>query len=226
MNACEHNMRFRLIDGFLDSFSYGLGWVHGHASTTSFVGPWLCPCDASIGSSHGVPFRDSHHFSNDCLILFLELTFWHIYKGDSNTLFSNQILHLANPHDVLSTFVLYPSLGFPSIYWLTLWDPRLGHLSLSLLSYVGRRIRDGERELWWPWSFAWSDWDVGGSPYPCSWPSIPRVVMWHLHFVSFLIHSILCLRVIWNLFLWSLDYHSMYYNCSILHLASCAGEVC
>jgi hypothetical protein len=27
--------------------------------------------------------------------------------------------------------VLYPSLGLPSIYRLTLWDPRLGHLSLS-----------------------------------------------------------------------------------------------
>jgi hypothetical protein len=27
--------------------------------------------------------------------------------------------------------VLYPSLGFPSIYQLTLWDLRLGHLSLS-----------------------------------------------------------------------------------------------
>jgi hypothetical protein len=57
----------------------------------------------------------------------------------------NQILHLTNPHDKLSIFVLYPSLGFPSIYRLTLWDPRLGHL--SLLSYVGRRIRDGEHEL-------------------------------------------------------------------------------
>jgi hypothetical protein len=40
---------------------------------------------------------------------------------------------------------VYPSLGFPSIYRLTLWDPRLKHL--SLLSYVGSRIRDGEHEL-------------------------------------------------------------------------------
>jgi hypothetical protein len=54
-------------------------------------------------------------------------------KGDSKISFSNQILHLANPHDKLSTFVFYPSLGFPSIYRLTLWDPRLGHLSLSLV---------------------------------------------------------------------------------------------
>jgi hypothetical protein len=29
---------------------------------------------------------------------------------------------------------VYPSLGFPSIYRLTLWDPRLGHLSLSLVT--------------------------------------------------------------------------------------------
>jgi hypothetical protein len=50
-----------------------------------------------------------------------------------------------NPHDKLSIFVLYPSLGFPSIYSLTLCVPRLGHL--NLLSYVGRRIRDGEHEL-------------------------------------------------------------------------------
>jgi hypothetical protein len=26
---------------------------------------------------------------------------------------------------------LHPSFGFPSIYQLTLWDPRLGHLSPS-----------------------------------------------------------------------------------------------
>jgi hypothetical protein len=45
--------------------------------------------------------------------------------------------------------------------------------------------------------------------------------------VCFLIHSILCLRVMWNLFMCSLDHCSMYYyNCSILHLASCVGEVC
>jgi hypothetical protein len=50
----------------------------------------------------------------------------------------NQILHLANPHDKLSTFVMYPSLGFISIYQLTLWYPRLGHL--SLFSHVGSRI--------------------------------------------------------------------------------------
>jgi hypothetical protein len=79
------------------------------------------------------------------LVLFLELIFRHVSKGDSNISFLNQILHLANAHDKLSTFVLYPSLGFPSIYRLILWDPRLGHL--SLLSYVGRRIRDGEHEL-------------------------------------------------------------------------------
>jgi hypothetical protein len=169
-------MRFCLIDGFLDSLSCGLGRVHGHASRASFVGPWLCLCDASIASSHVVPFRDSCFFCNDCLILFLELFFWHVSKGDSNNTFLNQILPLANPHDKLSTFVLYPSLGFPSIYWITLWDPRLRHLSLSLLSYVGRRIWDREHEFWWSQSFAWSDWDIGGSLNPCSWPSIPRVV--------------------------------------------------
>jgi hypothetical protein len=43
----------------------------------------------------------------------------------------NQILHLTNPHDKLSIFELYPSFGFPSIYRLTIWNPRLGHLSPS-----------------------------------------------------------------------------------------------
>jgi hypothetical protein len=122
---------FTLLMDPLTPFSCGLRWVRGHASRASFVGPWLYPCDASIDSSHVVPFRDSHHFSNDCLILFLELIFWHVSKGDSKTSFSNQILHVVNPHDKLSTFVLYPSLGFLSIYRLTLWDPRLRHLSLS-----------------------------------------------------------------------------------------------
>jgi hypothetical protein len=69
------------------------------------------------------------------LVPFLELVFRHASKGDSNTSFLNQILHLANPHDKLSTFVLYPSLGFPSIHRLTLWNSRLGHLSLSLFTY-------------------------------------------------------------------------------------------
>jgi hypothetical protein len=57
----------------------------------------------------------------------------HASYGDSMACFMNQILHLTNPYDKLSIFVLYPSLGFPSIYQLTLWDSRLGHLSLSLV---------------------------------------------------------------------------------------------
>jgi hypothetical protein len=88
------------------------------------------------------------------------------------------------------------SLGFKT--WI--------YISLSPMSYVGRRIRNGEHELWWSRSVAWSDWDTGGSPYACSWRSIPHVVLWHLHFsVSFLIHSLFMLT--WNvkLLLWSLD---------------------
>jgi hypothetical protein len=54
MNTHEPNMRFYLIGGLLDSFSCGLGRVHGHASGASFVVPRLCPCDASIGSSYVV----------------------------------------------------------------------------------------------------------------------------------------------------------------------------
>jgi hypothetical protein len=62
MNICEPNMRFRLIDEFLDSLSCGLGCVHGHASKASFVGPQLYPCDAFIGSSHIVPLRSRRFF--------------------------------------------------------------------------------------------------------------------------------------------------------------------
>jgi hypothetical protein len=63
------------------------------------------------------------------------------FLGRLKTSFLNQILHLANPHDKLSAFVLYPSLGTTN---------PLGsktRTSLSLLLYVGRRIWDGEHEL-------------------------------------------------------------------------------
>jgi hypothetical protein len=90
MNTREPNMRFRLIDGFLDSFSCGLGQVHGYASRASFVGPRLYPCNDSIGSSHVVPLRDSHHFSNYRTHSFSRVNIsQHAYKGDSKTSFLN-----------------------------------------------------------------------------------------------------------------------------------------
>jgi hypothetical protein len=73
MNTRELNMRFHLCDGFLDSFSCGLGRVRGHVSRASLVGSRLCSCDIFIGSSHVVPFRDFRHVSNDCTRSFLEL---------------------------------------------------------------------------------------------------------------------------------------------------------
>jgi hypothetical protein len=79
MNTHEPFVRF---DGFLDSYSCGLGRVCGHVSRDSFVGPRPFYCDASIGSSHVVPFRDFCHFSNDCLVPFLELIFRHVSRGD------------------------------------------------------------------------------------------------------------------------------------------------
>jgi hypothetical protein len=101
-------------------------------SRDSFVGPRLCSCDAFSGSSHIVPLR-SRRFSNDCLTHFFELISHDMFfSGTQWLLFINQILHLTNPHDKLSIFVLYPSLRFPSIYRLTLWDLRLGHLSLVI----------------------------------------------------------------------------------------------
>jgi hypothetical protein len=54
------------------------------------------------------------------------------------------------------------------------------------------------------------------------------VVLWHLHLLYELSHTLSLLRllIVWNLFMCSLDHCSMYYNCFILHLASCASEVC
>jgi hypothetical protein len=46
------------------------------------------------------------------------------------------------------------------------------------------------------------------------------------YYVSIFIHSLLRLLIMWNLIRCSPDHCSMYYNCSILHLASCVGEVC
>jgi hypothetical protein len=47
------------------------------------------------------------------------------------------------------------------------------------------------------------------------------------YYVSVVIHSLLRLIIMWNLFVLVLTWpRSMYYNCSILHLASCVGEVC
>jgi hypothetical protein len=62
-------------------------------------------------------------------------------------LFMNQILHLANPHDKLSAF--YVSKSWVPKYSLAnpLGSKTWTTLSLSLLSYVGRRIWDGEHEL-------------------------------------------------------------------------------
>jgi hypothetical protein len=37
MNTHESNMRFHLFDGFIDSFSCGLGRVRGHVSRASLL---------------------------------------------------------------------------------------------------------------------------------------------------------------------------------------------
>jgi hypothetical protein len=49
------------------------------------------------------------------------------------------------PNNKLSTFVLYPRLEFLSIHRLTPWDPRLGHLSLSLSLVMCRNEDSGWR---------------------------------------------------------------------------------
>jgi hypothetical protein len=126
-------------------------------------------------------------FSNDCLILFLKFIFWHVSKRDSKTSFSNQILHIANPHDNLSTFMLYPSLGFPSIYRLTLWDSGLGHLSLVTCRMEVLR--------WRIWALTISIFCLEWLRY--GWFSISlfmafnsRVTLWHLHLLCELSYTL------------------------------------
>jgi hypothetical protein len=88
MSTRELNIRFHLFDGFLDTFSCGLGRVRGHVSRASFVGPQFCSCDSFIGSSHVVPFRYSSHVSNDCTHSFPRVnTFRYVSKGDSRLYF-------------------------------------------------------------------------------------------------------------------------------------------
>jgi hypothetical protein len=114
-------------------------------------------------------------------------------------------------------------LGFKYLSTNPLGSKTWTSLSLSCL-YVGRRIRDGEYELWWSRSFAWSDWDTYGSPYACSWRSISHVVLWYLHFsVSFFIHSLLMLTWNMKLLLCSLDLVAYIIIAPILYLTFCAA---
>jgi hypothetical protein len=60
-------------------------------------------------------------------------------RGYSKTSFSNQILHIANPHDKLSTFMMYPSLGFQSLPTYPLGSKTRTSLSLSLSLVICRK---------------------------------------------------------------------------------------
>jgi hypothetical protein len=151
----------------------------------------------------------------------------HVSKGDSKTSFLNQISHLTNPHDKLSIFVLYPSFGFPSIYRLTLRDQRLGYLSLSLSLSLSLHMQDGGFGME-NMSFD----DLGLLLGVIETRMILHILIHGLWFpvlqcdiftysVSILIHSpYACLK--WEIALVLAWPRSMYYNCSILYLASCA----
>jgi hypothetical protein len=82
-------------------------------SRDSFVGPRLCSYDAFIGSSHIVPLRASHRFVLIITLgLFFELISHDMFLMETQwLLFMNQILHLANPHDKLSTLCCIQVLG-------------------------------------------------------------------------------------------------------------------
>jgi hypothetical protein len=123
----------------------------------------------------------------------------HASYKDSMTSFMNQILHLANPHDKLSTFVLYPHLGFLSIHRLTPWDPRLGHLGLLL----------GVIEIQMVFiclimAFNSTYYDI-------------FTFMWAFSYILSL-----CLLEMWIALVLSWS-HSMYHNRSNLYLAFCAA---
>jgi hypothetical protein len=126
------NEPFVRFDGSLDSFSCGLRWVHEHAYRASllvhgFVLVMLLLVLLMLVLWEPLAVLFLYH---TCSFLWAYIS-WHVSKGDSKASFSNQILLLTNPHDMLSIFELYPSFGFPSIYRLTIWDTRLRHLSLS-----------------------------------------------------------------------------------------------
>jgi hypothetical protein len=121
---------FMRFDGFLNSLSCGLGRVRGYISRASLLVHDFVLVMLLLVLL--MSLRASRRF-----VLIITRSFLrayiscHAFYGDSMASFMNQILHLANPHDKLSTFVLYPRLGFPSIHRLTLWYLRLGHFSLS-----------------------------------------------------------------------------------------------
>jgi hypothetical protein len=128
-------MRFCLIDGFLDSFSCGLGQIHGHASRASFVGPRLYSCDAFIGSSHVVPLRASCHFFNNHTRSFPRVNISR-HASKDETSFLNQNLHHADPHDKLSTIIGDVSKSWVSKYLPTnpLGSKTQTSLSLSIVT--------------------------------------------------------------------------------------------
>jgi hypothetical protein len=101
MNTHEPNMRFHLFDRFLGSFSWGLGQVHRYASKASYVGPWLCYCDASIGSSHVVALSASRRFcSNKHISSFPRVNISrHASKGESR-------LHFRTKFCILLTLMI------------------------------------------------------------------------------------------------------------------------
>jgi hypothetical protein len=191
-------------------------------SRDSFVGPWLCSCDVSFGSSYVDPLRAYRRF---VLIitpaLFFELiSHGMLFRGTQWLLFMNQILHLANPHDKLSAFCV--SKSWVSKYLSTNPLGSKTWTSLSLFSYAGWRLWEGEHEIWWSRSFAWSDWDTDGSPYACSWRLIWRIVTSSLLYeLSHTLRPYAYLKCeIAIVLTWSC---SMYYNWSILYLASCVA---
>jgi hypothetical protein len=101
---------FVRFDGFFDSFSCGLGWVRGHTlellcwSTILFLWClfWFFLCWSLESLS---PFCSNDDTCSFCRGYISR----HVSKGDSNTSFMNQILHLTNPHDKLSVLCVSKS---------------------------------------------------------------------------------------------------------------------
>jgi hypothetical protein len=111
---------------------------------------------------------------------------------------------------------VYLSLRFPSIHWLTIWDPRLRHLSLFTCRMEDMNFDDlsfllGVIEIQW---FSISLFIVFKSL--CCNVTFSPTLWFFLYTLSMLTCNV-------KLFMCSLDYRSMYYNCNILYLASYAA---
>lgn len=113
MNTCKPCKKPHYIDRFYDFFSSELGHAHGHASSSSCVGPRHVShgsCDGSSQKTSGdVCLFASGNTHPSSRVAPLR----HASKGISKLPHLNQHLHHANPHDKLSAFTHVTKFWIP-----------------------------------------------------------------------------------------------------------------